>query len=83
MSTAQIVTTVATTKTAVLTFGATPGVSKGMLVVNTAGVPNGSKVRSVTSTTVTLYENVTVASGAIVTFQSVDFHPESLLTDLD
>lgn len=83
MSTVSIATSAATSKAAVLTFGATTGVSRGMLVVNTAGVPNGSKVKSVTSTTVTLYVNVTVASGATVQFQTVDFHPETLLTDLD
>lgn len=79
----QLPTTVATTKSAVLTFESTTGVSVGMVVYDTANVPNGSKVRAVTPTTVTLYVNVSVAEAETVSFYQIQYHPEATLTDLD
>lgn len=76
-------TTAATTKSGVLTFESTAGVSKWMVIRNTANIPNGSKVRSVTPTTVTLYVDVSVAEAQTVSFYAIQGHPEAALIDLD
>lgn len=78
----SIPTTAETTKSSVLTFESAAGVSVGMVVYGTANVPNGSKVRSVTATTVTLYVDVSVAEAQTVNFYEIQFHPEATLTDL-
>lgn len=69
----QLVTSVATTSGAVLTFAAVSGVTAGMKVSGDPNLPVNATVLSTTGTTVTLTANVlgTVAAGVALTFSSM------------
>jgi hypothetical protein len=65
----QLNTSAATTNSNTLTFTSTTGAAVGQQVV-AAGIPFGTTVTAVGSTTVTLSAAVTVASGAPILFQT-------------